>query len=155
MGRGSKAEPKAGPLASIKLKNCPMCGKTFIATAAQRVCRDCRDEEYKMEREIVNYVRDHPGAQPTEIIEETGASEAVLRRMIEEGRFIELGNIMYPCKKCGRPIRSGKYCRECYLKMKQSLAKAQVDIQQRNLKRSKAKEEHTYSKSMRETMNKS
>ncbi|MBR6267500.1 MAG: flagellar protein [Selenomonadaceae bacterium] len=155
MGRGAKTTSQAGPLSSIKLKSCPMCGKTFIATPAQRVCRDCRDKEYQMEREIVNYVRDHPGAQPAEIIEATGASEAVLRRMIEEGRFIELGNIMYPCKKCGKPISSGKYCRACYVKMKQSLEKAQVDIKKRNLERGKAKAEHTYSKSMRDSMNNS
>ena len=152
MGRGAKTTSQTGPLSSIKLKSCPMCGKTFIATPAQRVCRDCRDKEYQMEREIVSYVREHPGAQPAEIIEETGASEALLKRMIQEGRFIELGNILYPCKKCGRLIGSGKYCRDCYVKMKQSLEKAHADIQQRNLKRGKAKEEHTYSKSMRDKL---
>ncbi len=131
-----------------------MCGKAFLATPAQRVCRDCRDKEYQMERTIINYVRDHPGAQPAEIIEETGASEQLLRRMIQEGRFIELGNIMYPCKKCGRPISSGKYCRECYVKMKQSLEKAHTDIKIRNEKIKRQKEEHTYSKSMRDKLDK-
>ncbi len=137
---------------TVKLKNCPICGKTFIGTPAYRVCRDCREKEYQMERTIINYVRDHPGAQPAEIIEETGASEKLLRRMIEEGRFIELGSIRYPCRKCGRLISSGKYCRECYSRMKQSLQKAHADIQSKTEKKKREKEERTYSDGMKETL---
>ena len=152
MGRRTKTQirEQARQMSAFKLKTCPMCGKPFLATPVTRVCRDCREIEFQMERDIVNYVRDHPGARPTEIIEETGASEAVLRRMIEEGRFVELGNIMYPCKKCGKPISSGKYCRACYSKMQQSLQKAQADIKARTEKKAKAKEERTYSKSMKD-----
>ncbi len=138
---------------TVKLKNCPICGKTFIGTPAHRVCRDCREKEYQMERTIISYVRDHPGARPAEIVAETGASEKLLRRMIEEGRFIELGNIRYPCKKCGRLISTGKYCRECYSKMKQSLQKAHAEIQLRTEKKKKLKEERTYSNGMKESLN--
>ena len=153
MAARRKAESPAA-LPTIKLKTCPICGKAFLALPTRRVCRDCLEAEYQMEREIVDYVRDHPGARPTEIIEETGASESLLRRMIEEGRFVELGNVMYPCRKCGKPISSGKYCQSCYIKMKQSLEKAHADIKARTERKAKEKkkEERTYSKSMRDQL---
>ena len=46
-----------------KMKNCPVCGKLFVATANMRVCRDCIEKEQEQETEAVNYVRYHPKAK--------------------------------------------------------------------------------------------
>ena len=97
-----------------KMKNCPMCGKLFLATNTMRVCRDCLEKEHEMESNVVNYVRQHPDCNIPEIIKETGAPEKMIRRLIKEGRFVEAGvKITYPCEKCGAPISTGKLCNKC------------------------------------------
>ena len=133
-----------------KLKNCPVCGRVFYATRALRVCRDCRDKELEMERVVINYVRDHPKCTIPEIVEETGASQDLVKRMVEEGRFIEFAEVRYPCKKCGRPINGGKYCKSCLSTMTNTLQKANKSIRMKQLK----EREGTYSDAMADLIGK-
>ncbi len=138
---------------SAKVKNCPICGNLFIALPGVRVCRDCRDIELQKEKEIISYVREHPKSTVQEILDATGCSEKMLRRMIKEGRFIEFRkDISYPCKKCGRPIIAGKYCKDCYEKMQQKLRHAQLTQMDYLKKKEKEgdKEKKTYSEAMLE-----
>ncbi len=96
-----------------KIKNCPMCGKLFSDTG-HKVCMDCYDQILEKEREVVAYVRDHRGAKIAEICEATGAPAGMIKKMIREGRFEQIGvKMTYPCEKCGAPIISGKICQQC------------------------------------------
>ena len=142
-----------------KMKNCPMCGKVFLATPGRRVCIDCREAEMQREREIVAFVREHPNSTIAEIIEATGASEKMIKRMIEEGRFVEFSqNIHYPCKKCGKLIVAGKYCKSCYEKMQKAIRKAHTDQMLAHMRKksggSAEKEKSTYSDGMKGIMEK-
>ena len=97
-----------------KMKNCPICGKIFLASGMMRVCRDCQAIEQEMEAKVIEYVRDNPNCTIPEIVRETGASDRLIRRMIQEGRFEQTGvSITYPCEKCGAPITAGKLCQSC------------------------------------------
>ncbi|SDP28716.1 flagellar protein [Selenomonas ruminantium] len=96
-----------------KIKNCPVCGKLFSDTG-HGCCMDCYDKILEKEREVVNYVRDHRGAKIPEICEATGAPSGMVKKMIREGRFEQIGvKMTYPCEKCGAPIFSGKICQSC------------------------------------------
>ena len=96
-----------------KIKNCPMCGKLFNDTG-NKVCMDCYDKLQEKEHEVVEYVRDHRGAKIPEICEATGAPAGMIKKMIREGRFEQIGvKMTYPCEKCGAPIMSGKICQSC------------------------------------------
>lgn len=96
-----------------KIKNCPMCGKLFNDTG-HGCCMDCYEKILEKEREVVNYVRDHRGAKIPEICEATGAPSGMIKKMIREGRFEQIGvKMTYPCEKCGAPIISGKICQQC------------------------------------------
>ncbi|SHK70569.1 hypothetical protein SAMN05216582_11356 [Selenomonas ruminantium] len=96
-----------------KIKNCPVCGKLFNDTG-HGCCLDCYDKILEKEREVVNYVRDHRGAKIPEICEATGAPSGMIKKMIREGRFEQIGvKMTYPCEKCGAPILSGKICQSC------------------------------------------
>ena len=137
-----------------KMKNCPMCGKVFLATPGRRVCIDCREAEMQREREIVAFVREHPNSTIAEIIEATGASEKMIKRMIEEGRFVEFSqNIHYPCKRCGKLIVAGKYCKSCYEGMQKAIQKAHANQMLAHMRKksadSKEKEKSTYSDGMK------
>ena len=85
-----------------KIKNCPMCGKLFNDTG-RKVCMDCYQQILDKEHEVVEYVRDHKGAKIPEICEATGAPSGMIKKMIREGRFEQIGvKMTYPCEKCGR-----------------------------------------------------
>jgi ribosomal protein L32 len=106
-----------------KIKNCPMCGKLFSDTG-HKVCMDCYDQILEKEREVVAYVRDHRGAKLPEICEATGAPAGMIKKMIREGRFEQIGvKMTYPCEKCGAPIISGKICQQCEEKARSELQK--------------------------------
>ncbi len=112
-----------------KLQNCPVCGKLFAADSSQRMCRECFIKEQEKELEVTNYVRDHPKSKIPEIVENTGASEKMIKRMIAEGRFQQVGvNLSYPCEKCGKPIMSGKFCRECMAEMQKDIQDTQSKL---------------------------
>lgn len=105
-----------------KMKNCSSCGKVFISINNSRICVDCREKEEQWEKVIVEYVRDHPKCQITEIVEATGVQEPVVRRMIREGRFLSSGvDLFYPCEKCASPIQKGQYCDKCQKEMRDEL----------------------------------
>lgn len=96
-----------------KIKNCPVCGKLF-SDLGHGCCPDCYEKVLEKEREVVNYVRDHRGAKIPEICEATGAPTGMIKKLIREGRFEQIGvKMTYPCEKCGAPIISGKICKTC------------------------------------------
>ncbi len=106
-----------------KIKNCPMCGKLF-ADNGTRVCMDCYDKIKAKEAEVINYVRDNPGSKIPEIVEATGAPEGMIKKMIREGRFEQIGvKMSYPCEKCGAPIITGKICQSCQEEVHKELQK--------------------------------
>ena len=108
-----------------KMKNCSSCGKVFVSMNGARICMDCREKEEKWEREIVEFVRDHPKSTIAEIVEATGVQEPVIRRMIREGHFVSTGiELYYPCEKCGSPIDKGQYCDKCQKEMRDELKAA-------------------------------
>ena len=106
-----------------KIKNCPMCGRLFADNGA-RVCPDCYDKIQKKEAEVINYVRDNPKSKVVEICEATGAPEKMIKKMIREGRFTQVGvQMSYPCEKCGAPIITGRICHKCMDEIRGELQK--------------------------------
>lgn len=115
---------------AMKMKNCPKCGRIFVPlNPTQKYCADCMEKERQLENELSRYVRDHPKIKIDELIEATGAPEKVVRKMIREGRFIQLGvQMTYPCERCGAPITQGKLCPKCAAALQKDLQGAAQDI---------------------------
>lgn len=112
-----------------KIKNCPACGKLFAAINGASACPDCQRKIYEKESEVINYVRDNPRSKVKDIIEATGAPEKMIKKMIREGRFEQVGiKMTYPCEKCGTPIVTGKICNSCMEKMRTELQKKSAEI---------------------------
>ena len=113
-----------------QLKNCQVCGRVFMSTGG-KVCPACLDKQADDEMKVIEYVRDHPKCKVHEIIEATGVNEHIIRRLIEEGRFIQEGvEYSYPCKKCGTLIVRGKFCEKCMNEMQEQLQGVQNKIQE-------------------------
>ena len=112
-------------MATPKLRNCQTCKKIFMSNYGEKVCPDCVRAQKELESTVVNFVRENPKSSIAEIMAETGASEAMIRRMIEEGHFVQSGvKLTYPCKKCGKEIIAGQYCDECMKEMQKDLQSA-------------------------------
>lgn len=108
-----------------KIKNCQYCGKLY-AEIGRGMCPDCLAKENKKIDEVIAYVRENPGAKVPEIVKETGAHETLIKRLIREGRFEQMGvKMTYPCEKCGAPIVAGKLCKSCTDAVKQELQATQ------------------------------
>ena len=108
-----------------KIKNCQYCGKLY-AEIGHGMCPDCLEKENKKIEEVIVYVRSNPGAKVPEIVKETGAHETLIKRLIREGRFEQIGiKMSYPCEKCGAPITVGKICKNCNDAIKQELQATQ------------------------------
>lgn len=111
-----------------KIKNCPICGKLY-ADMGRKMCPDCFAKEQEKEKIVIDYVREHRGAKIPEIVEETKASETLIKRLIREGRFEQIGvKMTYPCEKCGAPIVLGKLCQTCQEKARSELQAARTKI---------------------------
>ena len=83
-----------------------------------------------------------------EICEATGAPERMIKKMIREGRFIQVGVQMnYPCEKCGAPIITGRICHKCMEAMRGELQKQTSAITAARQAAKGAKGQGMYSKS--------
>jgi flagellar operon protein (TIGR03826 family) len=96
----------------MPLANCKECGRLFIKVTSD-ICPDCqRKEEEEFDR-VKEYLKNHPNANLSEIMEATGVSENRISKFIRMGRL----SIKPTCEVCGKPIDSGRFCPECRLKL--------------------------------------
>ncbi|ERL03791.1 hypothetical protein [Mitsuokella sp. oral taxon 131] len=132
-----------------KIRNCKMCGKIFVPYNNAKICPDCKEKEAKMESVVINYVRDNPGVKIPKILEDTGATEALIRRLIQEGRFESAGvPLKYPCERCGAPITTGKFCRNCADEMRSAIESKGSKLASAVEKQQKKKGAGIYSKEL-------
>lgn len=107
------------------LKNCKKCGKVFVPTGPEKYCRECRQEQEELEREVANYIRDNPGVTIKEAAEATGISDVLVKRMALQGTFAMRGKkYTHTCMSCGRTITQGTYCADCLAKLRQESKRA-------------------------------
>ena len=137
---------------AAKLRNCSNCGKIFMSQG-EKICPNCVQEQKELEVVVVDYVRDHPKCKIPEIMEETKAPESLIRRLIEEGRFEQVGvNLSYPCRKCGKPIVAGQYCEDCLTEMQENLQTVHQEISRSAEEAAAAARGHgMYSKDLKDT----
>ena len=108
-----------------KLKNCSSCGKMFVATRGEKLCRDCMIKEEEKESLVLDYVREHQGCQIAEVMEALGVTDKFIKNMIAKGLFanVERHDLYYPCQSCGKPIRNGTYCSDCLSRLRSETKK--------------------------------
>lgn len=104
-----------------KLKNCSSCGRMFVSTRGETLCRDCLAKQEEKELEVLDYVREHQGCPIAEVIEAMGVTDKFIKNMINKGMFanLERTDFFYPCAACGKPIKNGTYCSDCLSRLRQ------------------------------------
>ncbi len=97
-------------------------------------CEGCGAVDYDDYGKVRRYIEEHRGATAAQIEGAIGISQRTIRQMLKDGR-IEVtadSKVFLHCEMCGKPIRSGQYCRECEI-----IAHRQFEQEQREqMKRS-------------------
>jgi flagellar operon protein (TIGR03826 family) len=100
-----------------ELANCPKCGEIFVKTQFREICQNCWKEEEKAFETVNQFIRKRENWAATipQVVEATGVEEELLFKFIRTGRLIltKFPNLGYPCDKCGKIIREGKFCVSC------------------------------------------
>lgn len=100
----------------MNVRNCRKCGKVYAYDGVNRLCPACRKEEEEEFKRVKEYIYDNPGATIQMVSEATGVDAKKILKYLREGKLeikSENSNLLLDCEKCGRPIKSGRFCDEC------------------------------------------
>lgn len=112
----------------MSFSNCPKCGKLFHFIN-NPLCDNCKKEEEEIFEKVREYVKDNPGSNINKISQETEVSQKKILKYVREGR-IELSSEIgmgIQCEKCGRNIRTGKFCTNCISNLSKHITKSYDD----------------------------
>ncbi|KXZ39056.1 flagellar operon protein TIGR03826 [Alkalithermobacter thermoalcaliphilus JW-YL-7 = DSM 7308] len=114
----------------MELINCSKCGRTFGSVNGEKYCSKCRDDDYDDFVKVRDYLYDNPKSTIKEVSEETGVSEKKILKFLKEERIeiAEEANAILSCERCGKSIKSGRYCETCKLALQKELETAAKSI---------------------------
>ncbi len=98
------------------VRNCRKCGKIYNYVGGAPLCPVCKQEEEEDFQRVKEYLYEFPGASVTQVSTELDISIEKIKRFLKEGRLEitnDEGNLILECEKCGRSIKSGRYCDAC------------------------------------------
>lgn len=98
----------------MNIRNCSNCNKIYQYDGFN-LCHECRQENERDFMKVKEYLREKPGANISEVSEETEVPSKKIMEFLREGRLeIEPGgDIVLECEKCKKAITSGRYCNSC------------------------------------------
>ena len=102
----------------MNLANCPRCHRVFQRSSERKVCQACLIDEEEALAAIRSYVETHPGCGKSDLLQALDLDEAILQRLLRDGRLAVLGEaavgLSAGCRKCGAPMVSGgDFCKSC------------------------------------------
>lgn len=103
----------------MNVRNCRNCGCIFNYVTGPVICPACREKLEEKFQEVKAYIRENKGAGIPEVAEACEVDVPQIRQWLREGR-LELSDeaqMYLTCEKCGKPIRSGRFCEQCTLNM--------------------------------------
>lgn len=110
----------------MDVRNCRNCGRLFNALSNERLCQACiRASEDKFQ-DVKKYLGEHTNASVDEVSRENDVSVKQIKQWIREERlsFSESSMEGIECEKCGKMIRTGRFCEECKKLVKDDLMSA-------------------------------
>ncbi|CCQ94662.1 conserved hypothetical protein [[Clostridium] ultunense Esp] len=102
----------------MDVRNCSRCGKIY-AYDGFKICLHCRREDEKDFKTIKEYIDGNPGANISEVSEETGVDTKKIIEFLREGRLEikDEHNLLLSCERCGASIKTGRFCEKCTAEM--------------------------------------
>lgn len=110
----------------MNVSNCKTCGRLFNALADETICPACRRALDDKFQEVKEYLNEHVNATVEEVSRENEVSVKQIKQWIREERltFAEGSLDGIECERCGKLIRTGRFCDECKNKVAGNLMKA-------------------------------
>lgn len=98
----------------MDVRNCKLCGSLFnyIDNA---ICPSCNKKLEEKFSTVKEYIRENPRTPISVVADECDVPIQQLKRWIRQERlsFSSDSGVTIDCEKCGKPILTGRYCREC------------------------------------------
>lgn len=107
-----------------EIRNCKQCGRIFQYNGMSKICSRCHKKDDDQYQVVKEYVYDNRGATINEISEETGVDEDRILRYIRAGKLEIVGedsSILIQCERCGKGIRTGRFCDSCIEELRKGL----------------------------------
>ena len=110
----------------MEVRNCKGCGKIFNYIGGMPMCEACKKELEDKFQQVKAYIYDNRDADINQVAEDNDVSVQQIRQWVREERleFSENSRVGLACEKCGRMIRSGRYCKPCKDKLANDLGVA-------------------------------
>lgn len=97
------------------LRNCRRCGRMYNYIGGPPICIDCKNADEEVFKKVKEYLYDNPGATLSQVSIECDVSVEKIKMFLKEGRLeiTDGANIILECERCGKPINTGRFCKEC------------------------------------------
>lgn len=101
----------------MEVRNCKQCGRlyNYIGGSYRNLCPACVEKVEKSFQDVKTYIEDNPGVGINQVSEAMGVPVRQIERWVREERlsFSDDSDIGIPCEKCGRMIKTGRFCKQC------------------------------------------
>lgn len=99
----------------MEVRNCANCGRIFNYTGGKPICQVCREHADEAFQQVKEYVRENPGATINMVAEVNDVSPKQIKQWVKEERlqFADDSPVVFQCEKCGKNIKTGRFCNEC------------------------------------------
>ncbi len=107
------------------IRNCSRCGSIYVYDGFD-ICLKCRRKDEDDFQRVKKYIDENPGANTNEISEETEVEASKIIEFLRQGRLeiTDDSNILLDCERCGKPIKSGRFCKKCIVEMQREMKKS-------------------------------
>ncbi|MCR5216674.1 MAG: flagellar protein [Lachnospiraceae bacterium] len=101
----------------MEVRNCKQCGRLFnyVGGLNRNLCPACIDALEDKFQEVRKYVDENPRCTIEDICMNNDVTSKQVEKWIREDRlfFSDDSPIGIACEKCGKTIKSGRFCKEC------------------------------------------
>ncbi|MCD7825031.1 MAG: flagellar protein [Clostridiaceae bacterium] len=112
----------------MDVRNCKKCGKLFNFDG-DSLCPACAKEMEEKFFVVREYIYKNPSAGMAVVAEDNDVPIQQIKKWIRQERltFSRESGISIDCEACGKPILTGRYCKECKGKMTNKFSSAYVE----------------------------
>lgn len=99
----------------MEVRNCKKCGNLFNYTGETTLCPKCEKEMNDKFYEVREYIYQNPHASMSVVAEENDIPIQQIKKWVRQERlsFTKEAGVSIDCESCGKPILTGRYCKEC------------------------------------------
>ncbi|MCR5677752.1 MAG: FeoC-like transcriptional regulator [Agathobacter sp.] len=110
----------------MNVTNCRGCGRLFNQLNNEKLCPACVKELEDKFQEVKEYLNEHPNASMNEVSKENDVSTKQIKQWVREERLVFAEGSLdgIECEKCGKLIKTGRYCDECKANLTNTLMSA-------------------------------